>query len=97
MNQKDKAVLEVIKKHIKDLGVTNRKKLDEFSVSCLDEYHMGIENGDSEVEALKKALDSLDEVLTPNLTKIVPLPHKFPYMSASSFSRLVSSSRWSGN
>lgn len=39
---------------------------------------MGIENSDSEVKALKKALDSLDEVLAPNLTKIVPLPHKFP-------------------
>lgn len=60
------------------MGVTNRKKLDEFSVSCLDEYHMGIENSDSEVKALKKALDSLDEVLAPNLTEIVPLPHKFP-------------------
>lgn len=39
---------------------------------------MGIENSDNEVKALKKALDSLDEVLAPNLTKIVPLPHKFP-------------------
>lgn len=29
MNPKDKAVLEVIKKYIKDLGVTNRKKLDD--------------------------------------------------------------------
>ena len=47
MNPKDKAVLEVIKKHIKGLGVTNRKKLDEFSVSCLDEYHMGIENSEA--------------------------------------------------
>lgn len=39
---------------------------------------MGIENSDSEMKALKKTLDSLDEVLAPNLTKIVPLPHKFP-------------------
>ena len=29
MNPKDKVVLEVIKKHIKDLGVNNRKKLDD--------------------------------------------------------------------
>lgn len=39
---------------------------------------MGIENSDSEVKALKKALDFLDKLLAPNLTKIVPLPHKFP-------------------
>lgn len=39
---------------------------------------MGIENSDSEMKALKKTLDSLDEVLAPNLTKIVLLPHKFP-------------------
>lgn len=58
---------------------------------------MGIENSDSEVKALKKALDSLDEVLTPNLTKIVPLLINFPYMSALSFSLLTLSSRWSGN
>lgn len=30
------------------------------------------------MKALKKALDFLDKLLAPNLTKIVPLPHKFP-------------------
>lgn len=58
---------------------------------------MGIENSDSEVKALKKALDSLDEVLVPNLTKIAPYLINSLYMSALSFSLLALSSRWSGN
>ncbi len=61
MNIDYKFIKKKVKCLLKENGIVDKEKIDEFTETCNDDYNLGLENGLSENEAFNIALRMLDD------------------------------------